>query len=44
LEELQPGARVDVALSIEADSFSAKRGFAPWGSTIRDIRPPTAVG
>ncbi|MBL0157005.1 MAG: single-stranded-DNA-specific exonuclease RecJ [Bryobacterales bacterium] len=44
LEELQPGARVDVALSIEADSFSAKRGFAPWGSTIRDIRPPAAIG
>lgn len=44
LDELQPGTRVDVALSIEADPFSAKRGFAPWGCTIRDIRPPAAIG
>ncbi len=43
LDELRPGACVDVALSIEADSFSAKRGFAPWGATIRDIRPPAAI-
>ncbi|MGC4055858.1 MAG: single-stranded-DNA-specific exonuclease RecJ [Paludibaculum sp.] len=37
--ELQPGARVDVALTVEADSFSAKRGYSPWSATIRDIRP-----
>ncbi|WP_321472336.1 single-stranded-DNA-specific exonuclease RecJ [uncultured Paludibaculum sp.] len=37
--ELQPGTRVDVALTVEADAFSAKRGYAPWSATIRDIRP-----
>jgi len=37
--ELQRGARVDVALSIDADPFSAKRGYAPWSATIRDVRP-----
>jgi single-stranded-DNA-specific exonuclease len=39
LEELQPGMRVDAAISIDADPFGAKRGYAPWGATIRDIRP-----
>ncbi|MBI5282935.1 MAG: single-stranded-DNA-specific exonuclease RecJ [Candidatus Solibacter usitatus] len=39
LEELRPGARIDVALTLEADAFSAKRGYAPWGATLRDIRP-----
>jgi single-stranded-DNA-specific exonuclease len=37
--ELQPGSRVDVALTVEADAFSAKRGYSPWSATIRDIRP-----
>jgi single-stranded-DNA-specific exonuclease len=36
---LQPGARVDAAVTLEADPFSAKRGYAPWGATIREIRP-----
>lgn len=39
IEELRPGARLDVALSIDADSFSAKRGFAGWAATLRDARP-----
>ncbi len=38
-DELKPGARVDVALSVDADPFSAKRGYAPWSATIRDVRP-----
>jgi single-stranded-DNA-specific exonuclease len=37
--ELQPGSRVDVAMSIDADSYSLKRGYAGWGATIRDVRP-----
>ncbi|MGJ5816259.1 single-stranded-DNA-specific exonuclease RecJ [Paludibaculum fermentans] len=37
--ELQQGSRVDVALTVEADAFSAKRGYSPWSATIRDIRP-----
>jgi hypothetical protein len=28
-----------VAITLEADAFSAKRGYAPWGATIREIRP-----
>lgn len=37
--ELQPGMRIDAAVSIDADPFGAKRGYAPWGATLRDIRP-----
>lgn len=43
LEELRPGARLDVALTLEADAFSAKRGYAPWGATVRDIRPAASA-
>ncbi|MBI4874353.1 MAG: single-stranded-DNA-specific exonuclease RecJ, partial [Acidobacteria bacterium] len=39
LDELQPGTRIDAAISIDADPFSAKRGYSPWGATLRDIRP-----
>lgn len=39
LDEFQAGVRLDVALTVEADAFSAKRGYAPWSATIRDIRP-----
>lgn len=39
IDELQPGARIDVALTVEADPFSAKRGYAPWSATVRDVRP-----
>ncbi len=39
MEELRPGSRVDAAISIDADPFSAKRGYAPWGATLRDVRP-----
>lgn len=37
--ELTPGTRVDAAITVEADAFSARRGFSPWSATIRDIRP-----
>ena len=36
---LQPGTRVDVAVSIESDSYGQKRGYAPWGGVARDVRP-----
>lgn len=35
---LQPGTRLDLAVSIEADSYGRKRGFAPWGATVQDFR------
>jgi single-stranded-DNA-specific exonuclease len=35
---LQPGAKVDVVVSFEADAYSASRGYAGWGATLRDVR------
>jgi single-stranded-DNA-specific exonuclease len=39
IAELQPGRRVDVVLSLDADSYGLKRGYAGWGVTVRDVRP-----
>jgi single-stranded-DNA-specific exonuclease len=39
LEELSDGARIDAAIAIEDDAWSAQRGFAPWTATMRDFRP-----
>lgn len=41
--EFQPGARVDLAFSIEDDAYSAARGYAPWQITMKDVRPAAAV-
>jgi single-stranded-DNA-specific exonuclease len=38
---LQPGTRIDVAVSIEHDSYGQKRGYAPWGAIAQDVRPAT---
>ena len=37
--EFAPGARLDVALQFEDDAYSAKRGYAPWQTIVRDVRP-----
>ena len=37
--ELQAGARVDLALCLEEDSYSLSRGYAGWGAVLRDVRP-----
>jgi single-stranded-DNA-specific exonuclease len=37
--ELEPGARVDVAFSLEDDSYAAARGLPAWGAVLRDVRP-----
>jgi len=39
LEELRDGARIDAAITIEDDAWSAQRGFAPWTAAMRDFRP-----
>lgn len=39
LEELRDGARIDAAITIEDDAWSAQRGFAPWSAAMRDFRP-----
>jgi single-stranded-DNA-specific exonuclease len=37
--ELAPGTRIDVALQFEDDAYSGKRGYAPWQTIVRDVRP-----
>jgi len=37
--ELRMDARVDLALTVESDSYSAQRGGPGWSATVRDIRP-----
>ena len=37
--EFAPGTRIDVALQFEDDAYSAKRGYAPWQTIVRDVRP-----
>lgn len=37
--EVAPGKSVDVALSIDADNYSLRRGYSGWSATIRDVRP-----
>jgi len=37
--EFTPGARIDAALQFEDDAYSAKRGYAPWQTIVRDVRP-----
>ena len=39
--ELHAGALVDVALTLEDDSYAAARGLPPWGAVLRDVRPAT---
>ena len=37
--ELPPGARVDVAFTLEEDANSAARGYPAWAAILRDVRP-----
>jgi len=37
LDELAPGARRDVALSFDEDSYSLSRGYPGWAATLRDV-------
>ncbi len=39
LGELRDGSRIDAAVTIEDDAWSAQRGFAPWSAAMRDFRP-----
>jgi len=36
--ELERGAKVDVLIGFEPDSYSASRGYPPWSATLRDVR------
>ncbi len=37
--EFVAGARLDIALQFEDDAYSAARGYAPWQTIVRDVRP-----
>ena len=37
--EFAAGTRVDLALQFEDDSYSAARGYSPWQTIVRDVRP-----
>ncbi|MEQ1884438.1 MAG: single-stranded-DNA-specific exonuclease RecJ [Bryobacteraceae bacterium] len=39
LPSLKIGDRVDVAMQIEEDAYSAARGYDPWQAIVKDIRP-----
>jgi len=39
--ELAPGTRLDIALQFEEDAYSAARGYSPWQTIVRDVRPAT---
>jgi single-stranded-DNA-specific exonuclease len=36
--ELMPGARVDIAFTLEEDAYSAARGYPGWAAVLRDVR------
>jgi len=38
-EEFSPGKRVDVAFSVQEDSFAASRGWSGWGVELKDFHP-----
>jgi len=37
--ELAPGARLDVAFTLEEDPYSAARGYPGWCAILREVRP-----
>ena len=37
--EFAPGTPIDVALQFEDDAYSAARGYAPWQTIVRDLKP-----
>jgi single-stranded-DNA-specific exonuclease len=41
--ELQQGRRVDVAICVEEDAYSAARGFPGWCAVLKDVRTAEAA-
>ena len=41
--EFVPGARVDAAVVLEEDSYSAANGLPGWSAILRDVRPAGAA-
>jgi len=44
IAELTPHARLDAAMVLEEDSYSAANGLPGWSAVLRDVRPPGAAG
>jgi len=40
--ELRRGARIDLAFSIELDTYALQRGYAGWSAVARDVRAAAA--
>ena len=38
VKDLGAGSRIDVAVQIEEDAYSAERGYDPWQAVVRDFR------
>jgi hypothetical protein len=38
IAEFTPGRQIDVAFSLEEDSYSLARGYPGWSATLRDFR------
>jgi single-stranded-DNA-specific exonuclease len=43
ITELPPGARVDAAITVEEDSYSAASGLPGWSVVLRDVRAAKAA-
>ena len=39
IEEFEPGNRLDLAVSLEEDEYSASRGYENWSAKLKDARP-----
>ncbi|HVP48028.1 MAG TPA: single-stranded-DNA-specific exonuclease RecJ [Bryobacteraceae bacterium] len=39
IAEFSPGARLDAAMVLEEDSYSAANGLPGWSAVLRDVRP-----
>jgi single-stranded-DNA-specific exonuclease len=44
LAEFPAGARVDIAFTIEEDSYSAARGYPGWAAILKDVREASGAG
>ena len=42
IAQLSPGTRVDAAVVLEEDSYSAANGLPGWSAVLRDVRPAEA--
>jgi single-stranded-DNA-specific exonuclease len=39
IAEFEPGSRLDLAVTLEEDDYSASRGYENWSASLKDARP-----